>query len=325
MKSNNINIRLAVFFFVALAFVGLSILWWRDGTSPVDPTETTPLVFTVSRGQSIRDIATRLSSSRIIRSPIGFYMLVKFLGIERQIQAGEFRLTRSMTAEEIAKTLTHGTLDVWVTLVEGLRGEEIAMKIAKDLEIPEREFLAIAQEGYMFPDTYRFPTDASAAAVAKQMRDNFDKKARPLLEKESAKTALSAGDTLILASIVEREGKSKADRPVIAGILLNRLKGDIALEADATLQYALGYQSAEKTWWKKNLSEEDKLVDSPYNTYKYPGLPPSPICNPGIEAIQAVLAPQRTEYLFYLHDSSGNIHYAKTLDEHKENIEKFLK
>ena len=139
----------------------------------------------------------------------------------------------------------------------------------------------------------------------------------------------SAGMTLervvILASIVEREGLTDEDRPVIAGILLNRLEIGWPLQADATLQYALGYQAQEKTWWKKVLTDDDKKVKSPYNTYANPGLPPGPISNPGIASIRAVIYPKKTEYMYYLHDPTGAVHYAKTLEEHNANVARYLR
>jgi UPF0755 protein len=130
---------------------------------------------------------------------------------------------------------------------------------------------------------------------------------------------------ITLASIIEREGQTNEDRPVIAGILMNRLEAGWPLQADATLQYALGYQSKDKTWWKKTLYDEDKKINSPYNTYANPGLPPGPISNPGLASIQAAIYPKKTDYWYYLHDPAGGVHYAITLEEHNANIAKFLR
>lgn len=144
--------------------------------------------------------------------------------------------------------------------------------------------------------------------------------------REDAKTIdLSLGQVIILASIVEREGRSAEDRPIIAGILLKRLKADWPLQTDATLQYALGYQAREKSWWKKSLTLEDKNVRSAYNTYLNPGLPPGPISNPGIESIKAVIYPKESEYWYYLHDPAGSVHYATTIEEHNANVAQYLR
>jgi len=142
---------------------------------------------------------------------------------------------------------------------------------------------------------------------------------------DAKKVGLSIQSVVILASLVEREGKTSVDRPVIAGILLNRLNQDWPLQVDATLQYILGYQAKDKTWWKKELTDTDKTIDSPYNTYKYAGLPPAPIANPGIEAIRAVIYPEKTDYMFYIHDKTAVAHYATTVEEHEKNVADYLR
>jgi len=327
MKSNktySFLSRLIVLFFICVIGAWGCWLWWRDSISAVDPADTIPVIFVVNQGDGVKAIASNLASQHIIRSSTGFYLLVKLLGVERQIQAGDFRLKRSMNAKDIAVELTHGTLDQWITTLEGWRSEEVATKIAKDLDIPEQEFLKYTKEGYMFPDTYLIPRDASAAAVAQIFLDNFSKKVTVQMQEDAKKNGLTMDQTIILASIVEREGRTAEDRPMIAGILLKRLKADWPLEVDATIQYALGYQSADKTWWKAELTDQDKKIKSPYNTYLNPGLPPRPICNPGLESIQSAIYPKESDYWYYLHDMTGAVHYAKTIDEHNANITKYL-
>lgn len=327
MKSNktySFFSRLIILFFVVVAIGWSGWLWWNNSLSPVDPKDTTPVVFVVKSGDGAKTIASNLTVDNLIRSPTGFYVLVKILGIERQIQAGEFRLNRAMNAKDIAAELTHGTSDRWITTLEGWRDEEIATKLSKDLNIPEVEFLKYTKEGYMFPDTYLIPQDASAAAVAQIFLDNFDKKVTARMRTDAKKSGLTLDQVLVMASIVEREGRSAQDRPVIAGILLKRLKAEWPLEVDATLQYALGYQAGDKTWWKKYLDDADKKIDSPFNTYMNTGLPPTPICNPGLESITAVIYPTDSDYWYYIHDTTGAVHYAKTILEHNANITKYL-
>lgn len=310
--------------FIFLVFTGsVACLWWKDAVAPSDPSNSTPVVFTIARGEGARSVATRLASEKLVRSSTGFFLLVKFIGIERNLQVGDFRLNRTMDAAAVAQTLTHGTLDVWVTTLEGWRVEEIATKLAKSLDIPEMQFLKDSREGYMFPDTYLIPKDATAGAIVKIFSDNFQKKTFEL-QSVAAKTGLTFDDVVILASIVEREGRTDEDRPIIAGILINRLKAGWPLQTDATLQYALGYQPSEKSWWKKSLFDEDKTINSPYNTYRNPGLPPGPIANPGMSALKAVVYFQKTDYWYYLHDPTGQVHYAKTIQEHAANISKYL-
>lgn len=325
MKLNNtIVLRIGILLTVVVVIAVSAFFWWKDSMLAYDIADAAPVVFVVERGDSARDIAGKLAGAKLIRSPTAFYLLIKTLGIERNLQAGDFRLNPGMSAKTIALELTHGMLDVWVTTLEGWRSEEIAIKLARDLDIPEKEFLLVSHEGYMFPDTYLIPKDASAAAIAKLFEENFQHKVASALEADMKKTGLTTAEIITLASIVEREGRTDTDRPVIAGILLNRLKRDWPLQADATLQYALGYQAKDKTWWKKGLTAEDKEVLSSYNTYINTGLPPAPIANPGLAAIKAVVYPAKTNYMYYLHDTSGAVHYAETIEEHEANIVKYL-
>ncbi|MFZ5845227.1 MAG: endolytic transglycosylase MltG [Patescibacteria group bacterium] len=324
MKSNNFPQRLGILLLVVVLLAGGGWLWWKDATAAADPTDKTPVVFVIKKGESVKSIASRLDEQGLIRSSPAFFLLIKLLGIERDLQAGDFRLNRSMDAAAVARELTHGMLDVWVTLLEGWRVEEMATKIARELDIPEAQFLAYAREGYMFPDTYLIPRDATPAAVANIFLANFDKKITSQMREDAKKSGLTLREVIILASIVEREGRTDSDRPVIAGILLKRLKAGWPLQADATLQYALGYQPNEKSWWKKSLTEADKKIKSPYNTYARAGLPPGPISNPGLAAIRAVIYPTTSDYWYYLHDLEGGVHFARTIEEHNQNIAKYL-
>lgn len=325
MKTPSLVIRICI---LLLVFIVCSIgtyVWWNDAVSPMNAENPNVVQFVISKNESIRTITNRLAEQDLIRSSIAFYILVKLLGIETKIQAGDFRLSQSMDAETVATALTKGSSDIWITTIEGWRVEEIASKLSHDLEIPESEFLKYAEEGYMFPDTYLIPKTASAAAIAKIFKDTFDMKISKEMREEGLKTGLTFPELVVLASIVEREGKNRDDKPIIAGILLNRLKMKMPLQVDATLQYASGYQSSERSWWKKTLYNEDKTIQSPYNTYSNVGLPPNPISNPGYDSLYAVIHPSVTDYLYYLHSPDGLVHYAKTLEEHSSNIEKYLR
>lgn len=325
MKSNSRTVtHFGVFLLVVFIALGGALLWWHDAMGPVDEQDQAPINFTVNKGDGVRVIAANLASEKLIRSPTAFFLLVKYLGIEHTLQAGEFRLQRAMDTRSIAKELTHGFVDVWVTTLEGWRVEEVANRLAKDIDLPEAEFLKVATEGYMFPDTYLVPPDATSGALAKIFSDTFNTKVTPKIREDAKKTNLTFPEVITMASIVEREGRTSEDRSVIAGILLKRLEADWPLQVDATLQYALGYQASEKTWWKKYLTVEDKSVKSPYNTYLHTGLPPAPICNPGLEAITAVVYPKESEYWYYIHDETGAVHYARTLEEHEANIAQYL-
>lgn len=286
-------------------------------------------IFVIRPGQPVAQIAQNLKEAGLVRNALAFRLLVAQMGIGKSIQAGDFRLSAHLSARDIATELTHGAIDVWITFPEGTRVEEMAEIIEAKLKIPEndkyqfdkKEFIKNAQEGYMFPDTYLIPKDTTALSVAQRMRETFSQKVdQDLLTSEE----LSADEILTLASLVEREAKTNQERPIIAGILVNRLNAGIALQVDATVQYAKGYDAASDSWWPQVTPEDYSKIKSPYNTYLHLGLPPGPIANPGIESIRAAVNPAETTYLYYLHDSEGKIHYAKTAEEHNQNIRKYL-
>lgn len=322
---NKYLIRLLVFAILLIVFAGGGYIWWREAVSPANPEDKANRSFVVQSGEGIRSIATRLKNEGIIKDQIGFFILVKLLKLDSNLQAGDFRLNPAQSAREVVEQLTHGTEDIWVTILEGWRNEETALLLAKELSIPESEYLKFAREGYMFPDTYLLPKEASAAGVVKIFEDNFNKRVDARILNGFQTQGLSLAKAVVLASIVEREGNSATDRPLIAGVLLKRLKNDWPLQADATIQYVLGYQAVDKTWWKKALTDADKEIKSPFNTYSDTGLPPTPICNPGLMSLSAVAFPQESDYWYYLHDLEGKVHFARTLEEHNANIEQYLR
>ncbi len=317
--------RFSILLLAIILFLGGFLIWWKIATSPVDQNDDTVIPFFISRGQGIKEITTNLKNKGLIKDKIAFFAFVRFSGLGPKIQAGNFQLKKSMSVNEIAQRLIHGTNDIRLLIIEGWRVEEIASVVSQNLDIPETEFLKYAKEGYMFPDTYMVPKEASASTVAKLMLDNFQKKVNEDLLEKASRQGLNVSELITLASIIEREVKKDEDRRIVAGILLKRLKEGWRLETDATIQYALGYQETKKTWWKKNLTRDDLQVDSLYNTYIYAGLPPGPICSPGMSSIEAVVSPINSKYWYYLSDKQGNIHYAITNEEHEMNITKYLR
>lgn len=308
---------------ILLLLAGLFFLikgWWNNQLEPVSSDNTTR-VFVIAKGAGVSEIAKKLKSENLIKSELVFKIYVKQNNLTNKLQAGSYKLSPAMSAPEITKVLQKGSEDVWVTLLEGWRLEEIAERLNKKLNIESLEFKKVAKEGYMFPDTYLFPKEATAEYIASTLRNTFDKRFNTELRAKIRSQGLTEEQGIILASIVEREARSDAVRTVIAGILLKRFNIDMGLNADATLQYILGYQPSEKSWWKRHLTKDDKKVESPYNTYLYKGLPPAPICNPSLSSLQAVAnANSNTSYLYYYHDSKGNSYYAKTLEEHNRNV-----
>ena len=312
--------RLIVFIFVFFTLSLLLSLWFKESTSPPRTAESASKIFVVAKGESVREIAKRLKSENLIRDSLAFFILVKKRGVEKDLQAGDFRLNPSMSAYEVLDELQHGTLDIWITIPEGLRREEIALRLAKELNIPENEFLKSGEEGYLFPDTYLIPKEATASSVIKMMTDNFQSKVVEELNIDQN----NLESVIIISSLIEREAKFAEDRSIVASVVANRLKNNMKLDIDATVQYMLGYQPQEKSWWKRTLTKEDLQIKSLYNTYINIGLPPAPIGNPGIAAIQAALNPAETDYLYYVSDSEGHLHFARSLPEHQENINKFV-
>lgn len=272
-------------------------------------------VFVIKRGESLSTIADRLVEENLIRNALVFRIYTQVQGLTKKIQAGKYLLSPSSNISQLTAILIKGPADLKFTFPEGWRKEEYAKRLAANLnDFDYQNFLkqVIGLEGKLFPDTYLIPIDTGMAALIDIFTKNFAQKTSSLDFKN---------EDLILASIIEREAKTDADRQIVAGILTKRLEKGWPLQADATIQYALG---KEGNWWP-SLSKKDLELNSLYNTYKYKGLPPTPICNPGLASIKAALNPIKTSYWFYLSDNQGQIHYAQTLEEHNQNIAKYLK
>lgn len=316
--------------FLLLSLIGIYFAFTYY-TSPTDPTNSTSQIFIIKKGESISSIGTRLEQEGFIKNATAFKIAVKFDGLAGKIQAGDFRINKSMDLKEIASSLTKGSeQSIWVTLLEGWRREEIAQELASQfsnygLEFNQQEFLTLTREkeGYLFPDTYLIPKTATPQTVVSIISNNFDKKVDSVLKNQIKATGRTLEDVVIMASIVEREARGSA-RPIVAGILWKRLDNDWPLQADATLQYAKGVNKSTGEWWDEPLGV-DKEVVSPYNTYKNQGLPPGPITNPSLSSIQASANPTSSDYWYYISDLTGQMHYAVTYDEHLANVNKYLR
>ncbi len=270
-------------------------------------TSAEKLTFEIKKGESVKSIATRLKSMGLIRSPLLFRLIVRQNKLT--VQAGIYELSPSLLPSVLAQTLTKGlAVDQKITIPEGYRREQIA----ETAGLPISDFLVASKglEGQLFPDTYFVKEGITSAELVKIMHDTYLKKVGELDQ-----------NTLILASLVERETKGDPEKPVVAGILKKRLAAGWNLELDATVQYFLGKPG---NWWP-NTTLLDRKLASPYNTYLHPGLPPAPIGNPGLSAIDAVRNAKDSPYWFYLHDRSGTIHYGATLEEHNQNIAKYIR
>lgn len=337
------RLRLWVIIFLAIVFFFLTLAcfsWWYWANQPIcnfviSKKECPEVLFIVRRGEGLEKIASNLAKKDLIKNPLAFKIQALRNNFAWRFQAGEFYLSPGDNPLQIAGMLTKGTFDRKVTILEGWRAEEIGEDLLKqgvniNLELWQNEVRKKEIEGYLFPDTYMISKNASPEKIIAILTRNFDKKFTKELEQAALAKGIDKYSVVILASLVEREVKQEKDRPIVAQILLKRLAENWPLQADAAVQYALATKQCSKqaercNWWPKKLTNKDLDINSPYNTYLNRGLPPGPICNPGLSAIKAVIYPQESGYWFYLSDSKGNIHYAKTDKEQAENIKRYLR
>lgn len=299
---------------------------WLSG--PVDNNSQENQRFVIPRGQATRVIAQRLQEEGLVKNAWVFQAIVQKDGLAGTIQAGSFDLSPGMSASEIAHQLTQGTHDIWITFPEGWRREEIAQSLMKqeleNFDPREFEFLTEGKEGMLFPDTYLVPRQISEEQFVNLLERTFEQKVVTGLAAEIQTSPYDFDDALIMASIVEREARGYDEMRQVAGVLWNRIEIGMPLQADATMQYAKGYNQAEDSWWVTPTAA-DRQINSPYNTYQVSGLPPAPIANPGLNAIRAALNPAETDAFYYIHDAQGNVYFARTLDEHNANVNRYLR
>ncbi|MBM3127786.1 MAG: endolytic transglycosylase MltG [Chloroflexi bacterium] len=311
--------------------------------------DPTPVRFTISPGELPANVATRLEKQGLIKDAELFLNLVKYQKIGTKIQAGEYVLRKTMTMDEIIDAVQHGLAKmITITIRPGWRAEEIADYLAtRGLKNYQRDqFLKLVREGkfdyaflkdrpktaspslegFLFPESYNVPYDITNDALIVLMLDTFGQRVTDKTRQAIAAQKMTLLQALTLASIVEREAVAANERPIIASVFLNRLKKKMFLQSDSTAQYAIGYQSATKQWWKSPVTiEELAAVNSPYNTYRNAGLPPGPICNPSLASIVAVAEPAQTEYLYFYSKGDGTHAFGKTYEEHLQNQQKYQK
>ncbi len=313
--------RLLLLGFVALVFLLGGFLWWNNGQQAVNADDQSSKLFVIPQGSNVREIGNNLKKEGLIKDPVVFFLYVKKEGLDTKIQAGDFRLSPSMDLATVLEQLQKGSLDIWVTIPEGKRAEEVAEILKENMPLYDDSWQAvlIENEGYLFPDTYLIPRDAVVDRVVSIMRNTFFEKVEELGLTESSPNLHTV---VTMASLIERESRIDEEKPLIASVIQNRINDGMPLDIDATLQYIVGKK--EGKWWYPPTGEE-KSINSLYNTYRNVGLPPGPICNPGIGAIKAALNPEESDYYFYIHDLTGKVHFAKTNSEHNANVSKYLR
>jgi UPF0755 protein len=272
----------------------------------------------VPEGLSARQTAELLGSKGVVQSVFVFRVILKITGFDRHLKPGTYTLRVHEWPTVVARKLTLGlTDDLKLTIPEGFMASQIAERLEKAGIVEARAFLAVVNkrklEGRLFPSTYHFPPGYGAEKTAAVMTAEFDKQIAAAYAAASPKPELSFEDALTLASIVEREAVLKQERPIIAAVYLNRLKKKMPLQADPTVQYALNLGH-----WKKGLSHADLGVPSAYNTYLRRGLPPGPICSPGLESFKGVLSPAKTAALYFVADMTGGHMFSETNEEHSK-------
>ena len=316
-----------------------ALLLWYDGllTRPLD-VNGVEQPFTVEQGESVDSIANRLEEVGLIRDGGAFRSFLIYSGLDTTIQSGEYKLSTKLSAIEIARELQDATPEeVTFVILPGWRMEEIAaalptsgLLITPDeflttarRSYPEYDFLAGATitEGFLFPDTYIVPRAVTVDLFVHGLLRNFGLHLTTELIHEFERQGLTVYQAVTLASLVEREAVKDEEKPLIASVYLNRYKVNMKLDADPTVQYALGYSLVQQSWWTSPLTLIDLQVNSPYNTYINAGLPPTPIANPSMEALRAVAFPTESSYLYFRAkcDGSGFHDFSETFDEHLAN------
>jgi len=314
-------------------------LLWYGGmlTHPHDPGGAEQS-FTIDTGESVPSIAVRLEEVGLIRSASAFRAYLIYTGLDTSIQAGDYVLSPALSIVDIARELQDATPEqISFAILPGWRMEEIAGSLATSgMDITPDEFLAAARsappdldylpasvstEGFLYPDIYILPRTITAEQLVGEFLRNFSRYLTVDLREGFTRQGLDVYQAVTLASIVQREAVVADERAQIASVFLNRLSTGMKLDTDPTVQYALGYNTIQDTWWTNPLSTADLQIDSPYNTYLYAGLPPGPIANPSLSALRSVAFPAETPYYFFRArcDGSGLHDFAVTFEEHLQN------
>jgi UPF0755 protein len=307
--------------------------------SPVNP-QGEPQRFNVELGESANSIFYRLELAGLIHNAENFRTFMIYAGLDTGIQAGAYQLNPAWNSVEIGRRLQDSTpSEITFVILAGWRAEEIAAALpSSGLTITPNELLIAIRnplptwlpsgfgitgslEGYLFPGEYRFKRDARVGDLISAFVKRFDEQVTTEIRQGFEQQGISLPEAVILASIVQREGVVIEERPMIASVFLNRLAIGMKLDADPTVQYAVGYNDNQKTWWTNPLSRADLAFDSRYNTYLYTGLPPGSICNPSLSALRAVAYPAQSPYYYFRArcDNTGLHLFAVTFEEHLRN------
>ncbi len=318
----------AFLLFFALSIVSFAFglggyLLWDFYTKAPTPGSDSKISFTITKNQSAAQTIENLKSQQLIKSDLAAKLYLRATGLDQKIKPGAYLVSPGLSLSEIVGVLIDGPQDIWVTIPEGWRREQVASRLRETIVgFDIQEFLAktVPLEGQLFPDTYLIPTEATVDTVLAIFQKNFVKKSGLTLPRDR--------DILIIASMIEREAREGTDRPKVASVIYNRLEIGMPLQIDATVQYARDSAKDCATGQLRNCEYWEPIFDtkfpSLYNTYLKNGLPPGPIASPGLASIQAALVPDQTDFLYYLTGNDGVTYFAKTLSEHNANVQKYL-
>lgn len=315
---------------ILFLFLILSIFfsaWYYSASLPVKTISSNKIEIIIQPGESLDQIIDGLYQKKLIRSRVAAKINIIVGGISKKIQAGYFYFSPSETLNSITSKLTSSnTEQIWITFPEGLRREEMAYMISERFseENPQSNFnsqdfirLTTNLEGHLFPETYSFDLGADAEEIVNRLNQEFKKNI------ELLGISSDQEEIVILASLLERESRKPEEMFLIAGVISKRIESGWPLQIDATIQYAISSNECLQLscdWWSSPLSSNDLDINSPYNSYLNQGLPPTPICNPGLMSLKSAANPEISDYWFYLHGLDGEIHFARTVEEHQRNI-----
>lgn len=315
-----------IFLFISASF------YYQSLFKPVSTRASEEVVVNIPSGYSTHQIAKLLKEKNLIKNDWFFVWRAKILKADGKLKAGKYLLSQNMTVDQIIEKIAAGKseMDVFkVTIPEGYTVKDIAKKLAQIGLVDEKKFLEVAQngdfeysflkniprdrpnrlEGYLFPDTYFIPVNADEKEIINMMLKRFEEVYNTVIKDNAQRMGMTPDEIVIVASIVEKEAVLDRERPIIAGVIYNRLKKKMKLELCPTVEYALGTH-------KEVLSYQDLKVDSPYNTYEHYGLPIGPICNPGLKSIEAALNPSKHDYYYFVARGDGTHIFSRTYQEH---------
>lgn len=329
-----------LFILILLAIVFSLFFYSYQINTPLSEDES-DILFTIESGQPVKQIAQSLEESKVIRSSFWLRYYLKKKKLSEKVIAGTFSLSSSMSVKEIAKIITtQNSLsnEDQITIIEGWNAKEIGDYLEKKVLCKQKDWLRLISnyksedynflnnkpksaslEGYLFPDTYRVYKDSNCQDILDKLLVNFNNKLAEKMRNDIQSQNKTIYEIIIMASLIEKEVRTFDDMKIVSGIFWDRIQYGQALESCATLAYILGKS-------KIQYSIEDTQIVSRYNTYKYPGLPPGPISNPGLNAINAAIYPKYTQYNYFLSDpKTGETIFSETFEEHKQNKLKYLK